>query len=65
VILEEPLKQQLVDFFLQLNPMHYTKLVKGMEALPRQDLVIDRADCRELVEAFRHPAMSQFPSTTG
>ena len=65
VILEEPLKQQLVDFFLQLNPINYTKLVKGMEALPRQDLVIDRADCRQLVEALRHPAMPELLSTAG
>ena len=55
VVLNEPLEQQLLAFFHQLDPVRYGQLAKRMEALPRRDLVIDRNDCRMLVDALRRP----------
>jgi hypothetical protein len=52
VILEEPLEQQLVDFFRRLDRDSYAILAHGIEALPRTDLVSNQSDCRELVEAL-------------
>jgi hypothetical protein len=52
VILGEPLEQQLVDFFRRLDQIGYARLARGIEALPRTDLVSDRSDCRELVESL-------------
>jgi hypothetical protein len=52
VVLNEPLEQQLIDFFRYLDNKTYSKLASQVEALPRTDLVNDQADCRALVEAL-------------
>jgi hypothetical protein len=52
VVLDEPLERQLSDFFRRLDRDSYAKLAGRMEALPRTDLVSNRSDCRELVEAL-------------
>ena len=52
VILDEPLEQQLVDFFRRLDRIGYARLARGIEALPRTDLVSGQSDCRQLVEAL-------------
>lgn len=53
VVLDEPLEQQLVNFFRNLDNETYSKLAGQVEALPRTDLVSDQAECRALVEALR------------
>jgi succinoglycan biosynthesis protein ExoL len=53
VVLDEPLEQELIDFFRSLDKETYSKLAGQIEALPRTDLVSDQADCRALVEALR------------
>jgi succinoglycan biosynthesis protein ExoL len=52
VILDEPVEQQLVDFFRYLDNKTYSKLADKVEALPRTDLVSGQADCCALVEAL-------------
>ena len=52
VILDEPVEQQLIDFFRYLNNKTYSKLADQVEALPRTDLVSGQADCCALVEAL-------------
>jgi succinoglycan biosynthesis protein ExoL len=52
VVLNEPLEQQLIDFFRYLDNKTYSKLASQVEALPRTDLVNDQADCCALVEAL-------------
>ena len=52
VILDEPVEQQLIDFFQYLNNRTYSKLADQVEALPRTDLVSGQADCCALVEAL-------------
>jgi succinoglycan biosynthesis protein ExoL len=52
VILDEPLEQKLVDFFRRLDQVSYARLARGIEALPRADLVSGQSDCRELVETL-------------
>jgi succinoglycan biosynthesis protein ExoL len=52
VVLDEPLERQLIDFFRRLNHDGYLQLASKVQALPRTDLVSNRADCRELVEAL-------------
>jgi hypothetical protein len=53
VILDEPIEQQLINFFQYLNNETYSKLAGQVEALPRTELVCDQIDCRALVEALR------------
>jgi succinoglycan biosynthesis protein ExoL len=43
---------QLIEFFRGLDRDKFRALARGVEALPRKDLVIDRSDCRDLVEAL-------------
>ena len=52
VILDEPVEQQLIDFFRYLDNKTYSKLADQVEALPRTDLVSGQADCCALVEAL-------------
>jgi hypothetical protein len=52
VLFDEPLEPRLVDFFQRLDRDRFRTLANGVEALPRSDLVSDRSDCRELVEAM-------------
>jgi hypothetical protein len=52
VVLNEPLEQQLIDFFRYLDSKTYSRLASQVEALPRTDLVYDQTDCRALVEAL-------------
>jgi succinoglycan biosynthesis protein ExoL len=60
VVLDEPLEQQLINFFRHLDNETYSKLAGQVEALPRTDLVSDQADCRALVEAL-HAAQYSAP----
>jgi succinoglycan biosynthesis protein ExoL len=60
-------ESQLVEFFRGLDRDRFRALAHGVEALPRKDLVIDRAECRDLVEALcrssaDHPR--SFPAAT-
>jgi succinoglycan biosynthesis protein ExoL len=55
VIIDEPVEGRLLEIFRKLNQTDYSELVERNGALSRQDLVIDRADCRTLVEALRRP----------
>jgi succinoglycan biosynthesis protein ExoL len=55
-LFDEPLAQGLKTFFQQLDAAGYIQLVNGMKALRHQDLIIDRAECRELVETLCQPA---------
>jgi succinoglycan biosynthesis protein ExoL len=57
VVANEPLEAWLIDFFRCLDEGGYAKLGKAVAALPRETLVADRADCRELVEAVCWPAI--------
>jgi succinoglycan biosynthesis protein ExoL len=57
VLFGEPFESQLfesrlIEFFRGLDRDKFRALAHGVEALPRKDLVIDRSDCRELVEAL-------------
>src|SRR5215831_2188204 len=52
VVLDEPLERQLVDFFRRLDRDSYAILAQGVEALPRPDLISNKSDCRELVDAL-------------
>jgi succinoglycan biosynthesis protein ExoL len=52
VELEEPVERGLVDFFHRLDQDTYVKLAEKLRAVPRRDLVVDRSDCRELVEVL-------------
>jgi succinoglycan biosynthesis protein ExoL len=52
VELEEPVERGLVDFFRRLDQDGYVKLAEKLRAVPRRDLVVDRSDCRELVEVL-------------
>jgi succinoglycan biosynthesis protein ExoL len=52
VVLDEPVERQLIDFFRRLDQDGYLQLASKVQALPRTDLVSNRADCRELVEAL-------------
>lgn len=58
VILGEPVEQRLLEFFGKLNQAGYGELVNRIAALSRQELVIDRAGCRMLVEELLHPTAS-------
>jgi hypothetical protein len=58
VVLDEPLAQQLVEFFRRLDPDGYAALSQGTEALPRTDLVCGESDCREFVQALCRSATS-------
>jgi hypothetical protein len=53
VILDEPLEQQLINFFQYLDNETYSKLAGQVQALPRTELVCDQAECCALVEALR------------
>ena len=52
VILDQPVEQQLIDFFRYLDNKTYSKLADQVEALPRTDLVSGQADCCALVQAL-------------
>ena len=54
VTFDEPLERELRIFFHQLDQARYTQLADCMKALPHQDLIIDRTDCRLFVNALRH-----------
>jgi succinoglycan biosynthesis protein ExoL len=60
VILDEPIEQDLTKFFAKLNPSTFAELANRIAALPRGDLIIDRAGCRRLVDVLRHPARADF-----
>ena len=55
VILDEPIEQNLIEFFRTLSHATYVDLVDRIAAVPQKDLVIDRADCQALVEELQHP----------
>jgi succinoglycan biosynthesis protein ExoL len=52
VVLGDPVERGLADFFGRLNPGAYARLAAKVSALPQADLVSDRSDCRDLVEAI-------------
>jgi succinoglycan biosynthesis protein ExoL len=52
VQLDEPVERGLAEFFQRLDQGGYAKLAEKLRAVPRRDLVVDRSDCRELVEAL-------------
>ena len=58
VVLNEPLEQQLNSFFRELNRLRYAQLAKQIEAIPREDLAYEKADCRALVQALRAPSVA-------
>jgi succinoglycan biosynthesis protein ExoL len=55
VILDEPVEQSLMELFGRLSHASYAELVNRVVAVPRNDLVIDQANCRALVEELQHP----------
>jgi succinoglycan biosynthesis protein ExoL len=55
VILDQPIEQNLKEFFEQLTPSKYDELVNRIIRLHLPDLVIDQADCLALVDSLRHP----------
>jgi hypothetical protein len=57
VVANGPLQAWLIDFFRGLNEDGYAGFSKAVAALPREMLVADRKDCRELVEAVCRPAV--------
>jgi succinoglycan biosynthesis protein ExoL len=52
VVLNEPIEKELSSFFRDINPIRYAELAKQMEAIPREDLVYEKDDCRSLVQAL-------------
>jgi succinoglycan biosynthesis protein ExoL len=52
IVLDEPLKERLVKFFQTLNQRAYEKLAQAVDTVPRVELVSDRADCSDLVQAL-------------
>jgi len=56
VVANEPLQAWLMNFFRKLDESDYTKLAEAVACLPRQAMVCDREDCRELVGAVCQPA---------
>jgi succinoglycan biosynthesis protein ExoL len=65
VVLDEPLEQQLVEFFRRLDRDGYATLAQGTEALPHTDLVSGQSDCRELVEALCRSAAARASALPG
>jgi succinoglycan biosynthesis protein ExoL len=61
VVLDEPIERRLAEFFGNLNQATYAKLANRVVALSRDDLVIDRAACRALVENLRDPKVVSDP----
>jgi len=55
VVLNDPIEEQLSGFFRSLDKNVYAKLARAVSALPRIDLVSDRADCHDLVEDLCRP----------
>ena len=55
VVLNEPVRQQLADFFRRLDRDRYEDLESAVRALPRAALVSDRGDCRALVRELCPP----------
>lgn len=51
VVANEPTQAWLIDFFRRLDEGGYAKLANAVAALPREMLIADREDCRQLVEA--------------
>jgi hypothetical protein len=62
VIFDEPLQPHMTEFFRRLDDADYMKLLSGIRALPRRDLVIDRTECRELVKKLCHPGAANVSS---
>jgi succinoglycan biosynthesis protein ExoL len=52
VALQEPIEDELIDFFRRLNQDSYQTLRRAVDSLPRSILITGRNDCRELVEAL-------------
>jgi succinoglycan biosynthesis protein ExoL len=52
VELDEPVERGLVDFFHRLDQDGYAELAEKVQAVRRRDLVVDRSDCRGLVEVL-------------
>jgi succinoglycan biosynthesis protein ExoL len=52
VVLDKPIGPQLSRFFRELTPAGYEAMRTRIHALPRSDLAMDRAHCRELVRAL-------------
>jgi succinoglycan biosynthesis protein ExoL len=65
VVLDEPLAQQLVEFFRRLDRDGYATLAQGIEVLPHTDLVSGQSDCRELVEALCRSAAARASALPG
>jgi succinoglycan biosynthesis protein ExoL len=65
VVLDEPLERELSSFFRELTPIRYAELAKQMEAIPREDLAYEKADCRALVQALRAANASRTPAQMG
>jgi hypothetical protein len=62
-VLNEPLEKELSSFFRELNPLRYAQLAKQMEAIPREDLACEKADCRALVQALGAALVADTPRT--
>ncbi|MBV8426547.1 MAG: glycosyl transferase family 1 [Hyphomicrobiales bacterium] len=52
VELDGLVERGVADFFHRLDALTYARLVDKVRTVPRRDLVVDRADCRELVEVL-------------
>jgi succinoglycan biosynthesis protein ExoL len=52
VVLGEPLETELDGFFRQLDDNGYASLSHAIRAVHRTDLIVDRSECRALVEAL-------------
>jgi hypothetical protein len=56
VVLNDPVAEQLSGFFRSLTQDDYAKLARAVNALSRTDLVCNRTDCHDLVEALCRPS---------
>jgi succinoglycan biosynthesis protein ExoL len=65
VVLNEPLQQDLLDFFQRLDSTAYIALARTVRELPRETLICGQTECRDLVEAICRgsvsPAASRLP----
>jgi succinoglycan biosynthesis protein ExoL len=52
VVISEPLEEQLIAFFQNLNQGSYARLVEPVDTIPRAKLVTGRAECIDLVNAL-------------
>ena len=55
LILGEPMERNLTEFFGKLSHTDYAELVNRVAAVPRDDLVIKRANCQAFVEELQRP----------